>query len=164
MLQYCETKGKGNTKHKNFFWILFMSLFTDKSMKTNDLFGISEVSNCHGWNIKLENPPTHKLRDDVSCGNFGIDATSYCNRVLIKSELFICLPISYRYTNFIWTAFNVPMLDFFSLLTVVLGSIGKIISFSNLYLLYFKCDKLIQMFRIYFYFAFYFSIKTQGSL
>ena len=32
-LQYCETRGKENTKQATFFWILFMSVFTNKSIK-----------------------------------------------------------------------------------------------------------------------------------
>ena len=32
------------------------------------------MSNCHGWNVALENPPTHKHRDGVSHGNFCMDA------------------------------------------------------------------------------------------
>ena len=33
------------------------------------------MSNRHEWNVKLQNPPTRKRRDDVSRGNFGVDAT-----------------------------------------------------------------------------------------
>ena len=32
--------------------------------------GFQKVSNCQGWNVELENPPTQKCQDDVSRGNF----------------------------------------------------------------------------------------------
>ena len=31
-----------------------------------------KVSNCDQWNVEIENPPTYKRRDDISCGNFGM--------------------------------------------------------------------------------------------
>ena len=37
--------------------------------------GFQKVSNCQGWNVELENPPTQKCRDDVSRGKFAMDAT-----------------------------------------------------------------------------------------
>ena len=52
-----------------------MPVFADKSIKDWDL-GFQKVKNSHGWNVELENPPTHKRRDDASCGNFGMDATA----------------------------------------------------------------------------------------
>ena len=38
------------------------------------MFEISK-SVCHGWNVELENPPTHKRQDCASTGNFDMDAT-----------------------------------------------------------------------------------------
>ena len=39
--------------------------------------GFQNVSNCHGWNVKLENPLTHKRQDDVFRANFCMDFTPY---------------------------------------------------------------------------------------
>ena len=46
--------------------------------------GFQKVSNCYGWNVELENPPTVKRRDDVSRGNFRVDATPNKHIVLVE--------------------------------------------------------------------------------
>ena len=35
------------------------------------------MSNCHDWNVELEDPPTHKHQVDVSHGNFGMVANPF---------------------------------------------------------------------------------------
>ena len=85
---------------------------------------------------------------------------NYCYSVN-KSELLICLPISFSYTN--WIAFTVPMLKLLNLHTVVFRQYQKNLLHSP-HCIYFDCSKFKQLFGIYFFFTFHFSSKKQGSL
>ena len=80
---------------------------------------------------------------------------------LLLNEYQIGLETSMRGSDFI---FNCVYLLYYKLRllnlhSVALGSIKKNISFFNLYLLYFNCSKLKQMFRSWFNFAVFFLPK-----
>ena len=63
-----------------------MSVFTDKNNERLICLRFQKVSNCHGRNVELKNLSTHKLRDDVSRGNFGMDATPYAEYATLLSS------------------------------------------------------------------------------
>ena len=52
-----------------------VSFYWQKHKEQTICLRFQKVSNFHGWNVELENLPTRKCRDDVSRGNFGMDAT-----------------------------------------------------------------------------------------
>ena len=71
-----------NLAHVGFHWY--------KHKEKTICLGFQKVFNCHGWNLALEKPTTHKCWDDTSRGNLDMDAipevnTNFCSAAPVLS-------------------------------------------------------------------------------